>query len=72
MFGIQTRDIQLNYELTTSDNYIVSLAKYNAIFEVSYASKKILPERLGVAVKAAIERSITGALDQLQASRFFR
>jgi len=71
-FGIQAKDMALIDELTTSDDYITALAKDNAIFEVSYATKKTLPERLGIGVQAAIERSVTAMLNQLQASRFFR
>ncbi|MFT6389638.1 MAG: serine protease SohB [Cellvibrionaceae bacterium] len=71
-FGIKAKDMQLIDELTTSDDYITSLAKDNAIFEVSYTTKKTLPERLGIGVQAAVERAITRTLNQLQASRFFR
>jgi hypothetical protein len=41
------------------------------VFEVTYTSKKSLPERLGLSVQMGIEKSLSRIVEQFQTSRFF-
>jgi len=71
-FGIKAKEQALVDELITSDDYVTHLAQDNPIFEVSYTTKKSLPERLGIGVQHAFENALTNIANQLQASRFYR
>jgi serine protease SohB len=70
-FGTKAKENSLIDELTTSDDYITGLASSFDVFEVSFTSKKSLPERLGFAVQTGIEKGISRIVGQLQTSRFF-
>jgi serine protease SohB len=70
-FGTKAKENSLIDELTTSDDYIIGLASSFDVFEVSFTSKKSLPERLGFAVQTGIEKGISRIVGQLQTSRFF-
>ncbi|MGH1486698.1 MAG: protease SohB [Cellvibrionaceae bacterium] len=71
-FGIKALEEKLIDELITSDDYVTGLASEYDIFEVSYTLKKSLPERLGIAVQAGVERGVSRLVEQLQVSRFFQ
>lgn len=70
-FGTKAKENSLIDELTTSDDYITDLASAFDVFEVTYTSRKSLPERLGLSAQMAIEKSISNLIGQLQNSRFF-
>jgi serine protease SohB len=70
-FGIKAKENSLIDELTTSDDYITGLASDFDVFEVTYTSKKSLPERLGLSVQMGIEKSLSRIVEQFQTSRFF-
>ncbi len=70
-FGTKAKENSLIDELTTSDDYITGLAANFDVFEVTYTSKKSLPERLGLSVQSGIEQGISRVIGQFQTSRFF-
>ena len=70
-FGTKAKENSLIDELTTSDDYITGLASAFDVFEVTYTSKKSLPERLGLSVQMGIEKGISRIIGQFQTSRFF-
>lgn len=71
-FGIRAKEQQLIDELTTSDDYLTTLAAEHSIYEVSYSVKKSLPEKLGMQVQRGVEAAFSRILNQLQSTRFLR
>lgn len=57
-YGTKAVDNQLIDSISTSDEYITSIAKQASVFEVKYVQKKSWQEKLGVAAQAAMENSI--------------
>lgn len=70
-FGTKAKENSLIDELTTSDDYITALASDYDVFEVTYTSKKSLPERLGLSVQMGVEKGVSRIIEQFQTSRFF-
>ena len=54
-FGQRALEKSLVDELKTSDDYIVSACKESDVFHVKYVEKKSLPQKLGLAMDAAID-----------------
>lgn len=70
-FGQRALEQQLVDELCTSDEYLMTKAKDADVFEVSYVFKKSLPEKLGLAAQASVDRFLLNWVERLQTSRFF-
>lgn len=70
-FGQRALEQKLIDELCTSDEYLMNKAKDADVFEVSYVFKKSLPEKLGMAAQASVDRFLLSWLERLQFSRFF-
>lgn len=70
-YGSQALDKNLIDEIKTSDEYLTSQHPDADIFEVSYHVKKSIPEKLGFASQAAMDRLLLTWWDRLQSTRFF-
>lgn len=57
-YGAKALENQLIDQVSTSDEYITSLAKDASVYEVKYVHKKNWQEKLGMAAQAAMENSI--------------
>ncbi|WP_462383451.1 protease SohB [Pseudomonas sp. Marseille-QA0892] len=62
---------QLVDELKTSDEYLADRAAHAELFQLRYVEKKSLPERVGLAASAAVDRSLLTWLSRLQQQRFW-
>ncbi|HWV16655.1 MAG TPA: protease SohB [Cellvibrio sp.] len=70
-FGRRAQAVKLIDELQTSDEYLLSQADKADIFEVEFTIKKSLPEKLGIAAQAVVERALFSVWEKIQNSRFF-
>ena len=70
-FGQRAKDVNLVDELKTSDEYLLSLSEKADIFELHYAQKKSLPEKLGVAAEGAVDRLLLRWWERSQNQRWF-
>ena len=70
-FGRRALGVNLVDELQTSDEYLLAQASTADIFEVEYSVKKSLPEKLGLAAQAVVERALFSVWEKVQNSRFF-
>jgi len=70
-FGRRAKDVNLIDELQTSDEYLFAQAETADIYEVEFAYKKSLPEKLGFAAQAAVDRSLMTWWERLNVSRWF-
>lgn len=62
---------QLVDDLKTSDEYLADRAAQAELFQLRYVEKKSLPERVGLAASAAVDRSVLTWLSRLQQQRFW-
>lgn len=69
-YGRRALDIQLVDELTTSDSYLLSMYPDADIFEIEYAQKKTLPEKLGLAAEASVDKLALRWISRLQPNRW--
>lgn len=69
-FGRRARQVNLIDALQTSDEYLLAQSETADIFEVEFAIKKSLPEKLGVAAQVVVERALFSVWDKVQNSRF--
>ena len=70
-FGSRAIDKKLVDELGTSDQYLMDQRDSTDLYEVKFATRKTVQERLGMAAEGAIARSVESALDGLRQARFF-
>lgn len=70
-FGRRALDVNLIDELQTSDEYLFAQAENADIYEVEFAYKKSLPEKLGFAAQAAVDRLLMIWWERLNISRWF-
>lgn len=70
-FGRRAKDVNLIDELQTSDEYLFAQAETADIYEVEFAYKKSLPEKLGFAAQAAVDRLLMTWWERLNVSRWF-
>ncbi|MCP4233339.1 MAG: protease SohB [Aestuariibacter sp.] len=70
-FGQRAVDNALIDGLSTSDEYIVKACEESDVFEVKYEEKKSLPEKLGIAVHAAIDTVLLKWLARGTQNRFY-
>lgn len=70
-FGQRAKDVNLVDELKTSDEYLLSLSEKADIFELHYAQKKSLPEKLGLAAEGAVDRLLLRWWERSQNQRWF-
>ncbi|BFM16377.1 protease SohB [Maricurvus nonylphenolicus] len=70
-FGKRALDKKLIDELKTSDEYLMSKLEASDIYEIEFAHKKSLPEKLGIAAEGAADRLLLSWLSRMQNSRFF-
>jgi serine protease SohB len=57
--------------LQTSDEYLFAQAENADIYEVEFTYKKSLPEKLGFAAQAAVDRLLMTWWERLNISRWF-
>ncbi|WP_137817101.1 protease SohB [Pseudomonas sp. 2FG] len=62
---------QLVDELKTSDEYLAERAKVAEVFQLHYAQKKSLQERVGLAASVALDRLLLSWWSRLQQQRFW-
>ncbi|WP_137885628.1 protease SohB [Pseudomonas sp. 2FE] len=62
---------QLVDELKTSDEYLAERAKVADVFQLHYAQKKSLQERVGLAASVALDRLLLSWWSRLQQQRFW-
>jgi len=70
-FGRRALDVNLVDDLRTSDEYLLEQIETADIYEVSYAHKKSLPERLGLAAQGAVARLLLTRWERLHNQRWF-
>ncbi len=70
-FGLRAKDVNLVDELQTSDEYLFAQAETADIYEVEFTHKKTLPEKLGLAAQASIDRLLMTWWERLNISRWF-
>jgi serine protease SohB len=70
-FGRRAIDVKLVDELQTSDEYLFAQAENADIYEVEFTHKKSLPEKLGFAAQAAVDRLLMTWWERLNVSRWF-
>ncbi|MFO1387855.1 protease SohB [Cellvibrio sp.] len=70
-FGRRAKDVNLVDVLQTSDEYLLDQVETADIFEVEYAVKKSLPEKMGLAAQAAFERALLSVWEKAQLNRWF-
>ncbi len=70
-YGKRALDIQLIDEVITSDGYLLNQHPDADIFEVTYAHKKTLPERLGLAAEASLDKVLLRWISRMQPNRWF-
>ena len=70
-FGRRAKDVNLIDELQTSDEYLFAQAETADIYEVEFTYKKSLPEKLGFAAQAAVDRLLMTWWERLNISRWF-
>jgi len=70
-FGRRAIEVNLIDELQTSDEYLFAQAETADIYEVEFAYKKSLPEKLGLAAQAAVDRLLMVWWERLNVSRWF-
>lgn len=69
-FGKRAQDVKLIDDLMTSDEYLVNSCDDADVFEVTFAEKKSLQERLGLAVSAGVERGLFKVISGITSNRF--
>jgi serine protease SohB len=70
-FGLRAKDVNLIDELQTSDEYLFAQAETADIYEVEFTHKKSLPEKLGFAAQAAVDRLLMTWWERLNINRWF-
>lgn len=70
-FGRRALDVKLVDELLTSDEYLLNQSETADIYEVEFAHKKSLPEKLGIAAQGTIDRLLLTWWERLHHSRWF-
>jgi serine protease SohB len=70
-FGKRAQAVNLIDELQTSDGYLQGQVETADIFEVEFSLKKSLPEKLGLAAQAVVERALLSVWEKVNNSRFF-
>lgn len=70
-FGRRAIDVKLVDELQTSDEYLFAQAETADIYEIEFTYKKSLPEKLGFAAQAAVDRLLMTWWERLNISRWF-
>ncbi|WP_331346773.1 protease SohB [Cellvibrio sp. UBA7661] len=70
-FGSRAKDVNLIDDLQTSDEYLFAQAESADIYEVEFTYKKTLPEKLGFAAQAAVDRLLMTWWERLNISRWF-
>ena len=70
-FGLRAKEVNLIDELQTSDEYLFAQAETADIYEVEFTHKKTLPEKLGFAAQAAVDRLLMTWWERLNISRWF-
>ena len=70
-FGRRAKDVNLVDLLQTSDEYLLDQAENADIFEIEFALKKSLPEKLGIAAQVAVERALLSVWEKSQLNRWF-
>jgi serine protease SohB len=67
-YGKRALDHELVDEISTSDEYLTTLAKEHSVYEVKYVHKKNWQEKLGLSMQAAVEKVLDKKLSDLLAS----
>lgn len=70
-FGRRAKDVNLIDVLQTSDEYLLDQVETADIFEVEFAVKKSIQEKLGIAAQTAVERALLSVWEKAQLNRWF-
>lgn len=70
-FGRRAKEVKLIDEIQTSDEYLFAQAETADIYQVEFTHKKSLPEKLGFAAQAAVDRLLMTWWERLNISRWF-
>ena len=70
--GIAALGKQLVDEIRTSDEYLAERAREADLYQLHYAHKKSLPERLGMAASSTLEHSLLKGWSRLNEQRFWQ
>jgi serine protease SohB len=70
-FGRRAKEVNLIDEIQTSDEYLIKQADSADIFEIEYAHKKTLQEKLGFAAQQSVDRLLLTWWGRLQTKHWF-
>lgn len=70
-FGRRAKEVNLIDVIQTSDEYLLDQVEAADIFEVEYAVKKSLQEKIGLAAQIAVERALLSVWEKAQLNRWF-
>ena len=70
-YGTKAVEMQLIDHVQTSDGYLWDQHATSDIFAVEFAHKKSLPERLGLAAEASVDRLFSRVMTRVQPKRWF-
>lgn len=70
-FGRRAKEVKLIDEIQTSDEHLFAQAETADIYQVEFTHKKSLPEKLGLAAQAAVDRLLMTWWERLNISRWF-
>ena len=71
-YGTQALELGLIDKIQTSDDYIVTAAAEDDVFEIAYQVKKPLSERLSFSVQSSIEKAFQSVWQKSIESRLFK
>lgn len=70
-FGRRALAVALIDEIKTSDEYLLALSESADIYEIEFAVKKSLQEKLGIAAQGAVDRLLMTWWERLNIQRWF-
>ncbi len=70
-FGRRAKEVNLIDVIQTSDEYLLDQVEAADIFEVEYAVKKSLQEKIGLTAQIAVERALLSVWEKAQLNRWF-
>lgn len=70
-FGRRAKEVNLIDVIQTSDEYLLDQVEAADIFEIEYAVKKSLQEKIGLVAQIAVERALLSVWEKAQLNRWF-
>lgn len=68
-YGQQAIDNKLIDEISTSDEYLMTMCEHSDVYSVTYKEKQSLQERIGISIQRGVEKGFVRVLTLLQHKR---